>query len=294
MPELPEVETVRRGLKNLIIGKKIVSVNYDWVKSFPNDPMLVNAFLLNATIVDIRRRAKLLMIDLASDFSLVVHLRMTGQLVYRDLANPQDDYGAGHPSDSLVTELPDKTTRVTFDFSDGSKLFFNDQRKFGYVQLLESAAVEDIPFMKKVGPEPLSAEFDGDLLAKRLERRKGTTIKAALLDQTVVAGIGNIYADESLILSRIHPATRVAKLSKVKINRLAKNIKIVLQKSIDLGGSSSRNYVNASGLRGDYLAGAYAYKRNGEPCRVCGAIIQKIRVAGRGTHICPRCQKIKK
>ncbi len=294
MPELPEVETVRRGLKNLIIGKKIVSVNYDWVKSFPNDPMLVKAFLLNATIVDIRRRAKLLMIDLANDFSLVVHLRMTGQLVYRDLANPQDDYGAGHPSDSLVTELPDKTTRVTFDFSDGSKLFFNDQRKFGYVQLLESAAVEDIPFMKKVGPEPLSAEFDGDLLAKRLERRKGTTIKAALLDQTVVAGIGNIYADESLILSRIHPATRVAKLSKVKINRLAKNIKIVLQKSIDLGGSSSRNYVNASGLRGDYLAGAYAYKRNGEPCRVCGAIIQKIRVAGRGTHICPRCQKIKK
>ncbi len=294
MPELPEVETVRSGLKKLIIGKKIVSVNCDWAKSFPNDPMLVNAFLLNATIVDIRRRAKLLLIDLSSDFSMVIHLRMTGQLVYRDLANPQDDYGAGHPSDSLVAALPDKTTRVAFDFSDGSKLYFNDQRKFGYVQLVESAAVEDIPFMKRVGPEPLSAEFDGDLLAKRLERRKGTTIKAALLDQTVLAGIGNIYADESLILSRIHPATRVAKLSKVKINRLAKNIKRVLQKSIDLGGSSSRNYVNASGLKGDYLAGAYAYKRNGEPCRVCGTMIEKIRVAGRGTHICPRCQKVKK
>ncbi len=294
MPELPEVETVRRGLKDLIVAKKIVSVDYDWAKSFPNDPMLVNAFLLNETIVDIRRRAKLLLIDLSSDFSLVIHLRMTGQLVYRDLANPQDDYGAGHPSDSLVTALPDKTTRVTFDFGDGSKLFFNDQRKFGYVQLVESAAIDDIPFMKRVGPEPLSAEFDGDLLAKRLERRKGTTIKAALLDQTVVAGIGNIYADESLILSKIHPATRVAKLSKRKINQLAQNIKIVLQKSIDLGGSSSRNYVNASGLKGDYLAGAYAYKRNGEPCRVCGAIIEKIRVAGRGTHVCPRCQKIKK
>ncbi len=291
MPELPEVETVRRGLKNLIVGKKIAAVTHDWPKSFPNDPTAVSAFLLGATIGDIRRRAKLLMIDLTSGFSLVIHLRMTGQLVYRNDSKPADNYGAGHPSDSLVSQLPDKTTRVAFEFVDGSKLFFNDQRKFGYIKLIASDEIGDMPFMQKVGPEPLSDEFDGKLLAARLKRRKGTSIKAALLDQTVVAGIGNIYADESLILSGIHPATLVGKLTKKKIALLADNIKSVLQQSIDLGGSSSKNYVNAEGLKGDYLAGAYAYKRNGQPCRLCGTVIEKIRVAGRGTHICRRCQK---
>ncbi len=245
MPELPEVETVRRGLKNLIIGKKITAVQHDWPKSFPNDPTVVNAFLLTATICDIRRRAKVLMIDLSSGFSLVIHLRMTGQLVYRNDAQPTDNYGAGHPSDSLISQLPDKTTRVIFDFDDGSKLFFNDQRKFGYIKLIVSDEITDMPFMQKVGPEPLTPQFDGKLLAARLKRRKGTSIKAALLDQTVVAGIGNIYADESLILSAIHPATLVGKLSKKQIEKLANNIKKVLQQSIDLGGSSSKNYVNA-------------------------------------------------
>ncbi len=294
MPELPEVETVCNGLKKLIVGKKIATTSHDWAKSFPNDPTAVAAFLLGASIVDIRRRAKVIMIDLSTDFSLVIHLRMTGQLVYRDEAKPEDDYGAGHPSDSLISALPDKTTRVIFDFSDGSKLFFNDQRKFGYIKLIATEKIAEMPFMQKVGPEPLTDQFDGKLLRERLKRRKGTSIKAALLDQTVIAGIGNIYADESLILSGIHPATLVGKLTKKQIDKLAQNIKHVLQKSIDLGGSSSRNYVNASGLKGDYLAGAYAYKRNGQPCRICGSVIEKIRVAGRGTHICPRCQKLKK
>ncbi len=293
MPELPEVETVCRGLKQLIIGKKIAKVSHDWPKSFPNDPTTSYAFLLGATIQAIRRRAKVIIVDLSTDFSLVIHLRMTGQLVYRDINNPADDYGAGHPSDSLVNSLPDKTTRVTIDFSDGSKLFFNDQRKFGYIKLIARSEIDDMPFMKKVGPEPLTKQFDGKLLAQRLARRQKTSIKAALLDQTVIAGIGNIYADESLILSGIHPATTVGKLTAKKIKTLAQNIQIVLQKSIDLGGSSSKNYVDAEGLKGDYLAGAYAYKRNGQPCRICGTIIEKIRVAGRGTHVCPHCQKLK-
>ncbi len=292
MPELPEVETVRRGLKNLIIGKKIISVNHDWQRSFPNDEKLVNEVLINSNIIDIRRRAKVLIVDLSTNFSLVVHLRMTGQLVYRDTANPDKDYGAGHPSDSLINKLPDRSTRVIIKFADNSNLFFNDQRKFGYVKLIATDEVKEMPFMQKVGPEPLLDGFNGEILAKRLSRRKGTSIKAALLDQSVIAGLGNIYVDETLLLSKVHPTRLVGKLTTGEINTLADNIKLVLQKSIDLGGSSSRNYVNAEGVKGDYLAGAYAYNRTGQPCRICGNLIVKSKVAGRGTHTCPNCQKI--
>ncbi len=292
MPELPEVETVRRGLKNLIIDKKIINVSHDWQKSFPNDQKLVDKFLIAASITDVRRRAKVLMIDLSTDFSLVIHLRMTGQMVYRDYNNPDKDYGAGHPTDSLINQLPDRSTRVIIEFDDNSKLFFNDQRKFGYVKLIETNQISAMPFMQKVGPEPLLDNFDAKVLAERLARRKGTSIKAALLDQTVLAGLGNIYVDESLLISGVHPTKLVGKLTSKEINKLAKNIKIVLQKAIDLGGSSSRNYVNAEGVKGDYLAGAYAYKRDGKPCRICGTTIEKSKVAGRGTHTCPKCQKI--
>lgn len=293
MPELPEVETVCRGLNNLIIGKVINVISHDWPKSFPNAPELVNGFLLGSSIKNIRRRAKVLIIDLSSDFSLIIHLRMTGQLVYRDKNEPENDYGAGHPSDSLVSDLPDKSTRVIIEFMDKTTLYFNDQRKFGYIKLIETAKINELAFFKKVGPEPLGATFSAKILTERLNRRKGTSIKAALLDQTVIAGIGNIYADESLLLSGIHPAILVGKLTKKQIAKLAENIPKVFQRSIDLGGSSSRNYVNAEGLKGDYLAGAYAYKRNGKPCRICGAIIEKTKVAGRGTHVCPQCQKKK-
>lgn len=288
MPELPEVETVRIGLHGLLPGKVVQRVEHDTPKSFPNAPADVQAFLIGASITDVKRRAKVLMIELSSNYSLVIHLKMTGQLVF---VSQDTRFGAGHPSDSLVDQLPDKSTRVEFTFTDGSKLFFNDQRKFGWVRLLPTAEVPNIDFMKKVGPEPLEASFTAEQFAERLQRRKNTNIKAALLDQTVVAGVGNIYADESLWGAKIHPATLVKNISNETFSRLFTELQFVLNLAIEKGGSSNHTYVNAEGKKGSYMNFARVFRREGQTCPRCGTVIEKLRVAGRGTHICPHCQK---
>lgn len=290
MPELPEVETVKRGLQKLLPGRVVASVKFDWPKGFPNAQVDVDEFLIGSKILEVKRRAKVLLIELNTKYSLIVHLKMTGQLVYRGEKN----FGAGHPNDSLVGDLPDKSTRVTIDFKDGSKLFFNDFRKFGWMRLLPTSEVPNIDFFKKVGPEPLSDDFTATEFIERLRRKANTTIKAALLDQTVVAGIGNIYADEALFAAKLHPALRVRDISDKKLIQLFTAVREVLQLSIDKGGSSDRNYVNAEGKRGSYLGFAQVFRREGKPCNVCGHIIIKIRVAGRGTHICPNEQKLPK
>ncbi len=288
MPELPEVETVKRGLSALIIGKKIKTEVHDWPKGFPNAEADVKQFLTGAKIKDVRRRAKVLLIDLDTDYSLVIHLKMTGQLVYRG----KQVFGAGHPSKSLVGQLPDKSTRVTFTFTDSSKLFFNDQRKFGWMRLLPTVEVPEIDFMKKVGPEPLSDEFLPKHFIERVKKRANTSIKAAILDQTVVAGIGNIYADEGLWGAKIHPATRVKDLSDAELRKLYEELRFVLNLAIEKGGSTDRNYVDAEGKRGSYLTFARVFRREGKDCPRCGNTIIKTRTAGRGTHLCPHCQKL--
>jgi formamidopyrimidine-DNA glycosylase len=288
MPELPEVETVRLGLQDLLLGRVVVDVSSDNPKSFPNAPADVQAFLLGCSVLGVRRRAKVLLIDLSSEYTLVIHLKMTGQLVF---VAPNVRFGAGHPNDSLVNALPDKSTRVELTFEDQSKLFFNDQRKFGWVKLMPTVEVMNLDFMRKVGPEPLSTDFTSDILWERLQRRKNTTIKAALLDQTVLAGIGNIYADESLWGAKIHPETRVKDVSKAKIARLFTEIQYVLNLAIQKGGSSNHTYVNAEGKKGSYMDFARVFRREGLACPRCGTTIIKTRVAGRGTHICPHCQK---
>lgn len=290
MPELPEVETVRRGLLELLVGHCILKVTHDTPKSFPNAPGDVEQFLIGARVIDIRRRAKVLMIDLSSQYSLVIHLKMTGQIVYRGKAV----FGAGHPNDSLVGELPDKSTRVIFELDKNAKLFFNDQRKFGWVRLLPTIEIPNIDFMRKVGPEPLEASFTNKEFIQRLQRRKNTTIKAAILDQTVLAGIGNIYADEGLWGACIHPATRVKDVPEKKLKKLFTELRYVLELSIEKGGSSDKNYVNAEGKKGSYISFARVFRKEGTPCqRHPGVLIEKIRVAGRGTHICPKCQQLK-
>ena len=187
--------------------------------------------------------------------------------------------------------LPDKSTRVEFTLDNDAKLFFNDQRKFGWVRLLPTVEVPNIDFMKKVGPEPLEDDFTAKILFDRLQRRKNTTIKAAILDQTVLAGIGNIYADESLWGAKIHPATLVKNVSENKIKKLFTEIRFVLNLSIEKGGSTDRNYVNAEGKRGSYIDFARVFRKEGQPCpRHPDVEIIKIRVATRGTHLCPKCQ----
>lgn len=272
-------------------GKRVVKVWFDWPKGFPNAQADVDEFLVGARITDVTRRAKVLLIGLDSKYSLVIHLKMTGQLVFRS----NDDhvrFGAGHPSESLVGKLSDSSTRVVLDLGD-SKLFFNDSRKFGWMRLLPTVEVPNIDFFKKVGPEPLADDFTPKQFVECLRRRNKTGIKAALLDQTVIAGVGNIYADESLFAAKIHPSTRVMSVTDQQLKKLFAELQAVLLLSIEKGGSTDRNYVNHEGKRGSYLTFAKVFRRNGKPCPDCGTIIEKIRVAGRGTHICPNCQKVK-
>ncbi len=291
MPELPEVETIRLGLKDLIKGKVVASVDFDWPKSFPNAEADVKQFLIGAKVVIVKRRAKVLLIELSSKYSLVIHLKMTGQLVFR---SSSVNFGAGHPSHSLVGHLPDKSTRVTINFKDGSQLFFNDQRKFGWMRLLPTAEIVNLDFFKKLGPEPLAASFTWEVLKERLSRRPNTSIKAALLDQSVIAGIGNIYADESLWGSKLHPALAVKDLSDKDIKKLYEQIVQVIKLAIEKGGSTDKNYIDAEGKKGSYLKFARVFRREGQPCPRCGHEIIKLRVAGRGTHICPHCQKLRR
>lgn len=290
MPELPEVETVRRGLSELIIGRVVTKVVHDTPKGFPNTPADVQQFLIGSTITAVRRRAKVLLIDLSTDYTLVIHLKMTGQLVFRA---PGVAFGAGHPNESLIGELPDRSTRVTFTFVDGSHLYFNDQRKFGWVRLMPTIEVPNIDFMQRVGPEPLEHDFTAPQFAERFTRRAKSPIKAAILDQTVVAGVGNIYADESLWGAKIHPLRKVASITKDEYETLYTELRDVMNLAIEKGGSTDKNYVNAEGKRGSYMDFARVFRREGQACPRCGTTIIKFKAAGRGTHICPQCQVLK-
>ncbi|MEO5499431.1 MAG: DNA-formamidopyrimidine glycosylase, partial [Candidatus Saccharimonadales bacterium] len=183
------------------------------------------------------------------------------------------------------------STRVIFTFADGTHLFFNDQRKFGWVRLYPTIEVPNIDFMKRVGPEPLEDSLTHTDFIQRIRRRAGTTVKAALLDQSVIAGIGNIYADEALWGAFINPATRVRDVLDEDLKLLLDEVRFVLNLSIEKGGSTDKNYVNAEGKRGSYIDFARVFRREGLPCpRHPDVLVEKSRVAGRGTHTCPVCQ----
>ena len=279
MPELPEVETIRRGLRGFILKKKIKRVEVLCEKSFVGEPVM-------GEVMAIRRFGKALVIDLDIGKSLMIHLRMTGQLIYDGAAR----YAAGHPSENFVAELPNKQTRVVLEFEDGT-LYFNDQRKFGFIKVMDTDKVEEEEFIRKLAKEPW--EMSGEEFYEKLMRHRNAPIKAVILDQTIICGLGNIYADESLFMAKIHPARRAGSVSRAEADLLLKSACEVMDKSIDSGGSTMRNYVKADGTRGNYLdLFAKIYHHDGEPCVRCGTIIQKTKVAGRGTHFCPQCQQM--
>lgn len=281
MPELPEVETIRRGLSKFILNKKFVQVEVLCEKSWVGERVA-------GTVVSLRRYGKALIIDLDTGKSLMIHLRMTGQLIWRGA----EQYAAGHPSENFVAELPNKQTRVIFKFEDGV-LYFNDQRKFGFVKVLSTSEVENDAFIKKLAKEPW--QMNAKELYDKFQRHKNAPVKAVLLDQTIICGLGNIYADEALFDASVHPETRAGVLSEKQVEAILMGARKVMQESIDSGGSTMATYVRADGTRGDYLEKfAKVFRREGESCVRCGTKIVKIRVAGRGTHICPKCQKVER
>lgn len=278
MPELPEVETIKRGLAKFILKKKIIKIEVLNEKSFLGEKT-------TGTVENLRRFGKALVLDLDNGKSLMIHLRMTGQLIY----DGKERYAAGHPSDNFTAALPNKQTRVILHFENGT-LYFSDQRKFGFIKVLPTSEVENDSFIKKLAPEPWA--MSPDELYEKLQRHKNSLIKPTILDQTIICGLGNIYADESLFMSKIHPERRAGTVTKAETEKLLKSAREVMEKSIASGGSTMATYVKADGTKGDYLEKfAQVFHREGKPCPRCGTKIEKIKVGGRGTHFCPNCQR---
>ncbi|MEN9229704.1 MAG: DNA-formamidopyrimidine glycosylase [Thermostichus sp. DG02_5_bins_236] len=275
MPELPEVETVRQDLqsltlRSLVLGVEVLlhrTIAYPAVEDF-------QCGLIGACFTDWQRRGKYLLGALDSGACLGVHLRMTGQMLWLEGAVPL----SGH-------------TRVRLGLEGGWDLRFVDQRTFGQMWLVPAGVAPEqvITTLQRLGPEPFSTAFSDSYLQTALERSK-RPIKTALLDQTLVAGVGNIYADEALFLSGIHPTTPAFYLSSVAIARLREMLVRVLQAGLAQRGTTLRDYRDLNGLNGNYQGQAWVYGREGDPCRVCGTPIQRLKLTGRSAHFCPHCQ----
>ena len=266
MPELPEVETVKRELERAVLGKKIREVCVHAAKVIRQPSVAkFKKGIEGAVIKSILRKGKLLILELSRGKSLAIHLKMTGQLIY--------------PGDA-------KKSRVSFKLSDGRWLDFNDQRLFAELRLMDDW--RSLKFVKNLGPEPFDIsleQFKKMLLAKK------TKIKPLLMDQAFIAGIGNLYAAEALFRAKINPARPASSLSAQQESRLFREMKSTLREAIKYQGSSVDQYVQLNGSPGGYARFHKVYDRKGEPCKVCKTPIQRISLGGRGTYFCPKCQK---
>lgn len=274
MPELPEVETIRRGLIAKVKGKKIAQFEVRLERMLQNGKLdEFKKVTEGATIDDIKRRAKVLVFNLSSGLSLLIHLKMSGQLIYSSPSTPLEKY-----------------THVIFHFSDGNQLRFNDFRQFGYVKLVKGTALEEIAELHDFGPEPLDEKFTLEVFKSLLAKKPRAKIKPLLMDQAFIAGIGNLYADEILWLAQVKPTRVVNALKDDEKIRIFEGIKKILLEAISHRGSSVDAYIDVDGKQGGHEPYLKAYRQNGKPCPRCGAIIERIKLGGRGTHFCPSCQ----
>ena len=275
MPELPEVETVRRGLEPRLVGRTVTAADIrDGRLTAPVDPIEVGLELGGERFREVGRRGKYLLLGFETGRTLVVHLRMTGWFHHR-------------PPGS-VEAMPEHV-RATFALDDGSALVYRDQRRFGTMRLLEPGELDE-HLRLRAGPEPLSPEWTPPRLRRDLAGRRAP-VKALLLHQGIVAGVGNIYADEALWQARIHPLRPGGGLTAAEARRLHAAVVEALERGIDSRGASIRDYRDVDGERGGMQERFAVYSRTGEPCLRCGTPIEKIRVAQRGTHLCPRCTR---
>ncbi|NDV18176.1 bifunctional DNA-formamidopyrimidine glycosylase/DNA-(apurinic or apyrimidinic site) lyase [Pseudodesulfovibrio sp. JC047] len=269
MPELPEVEVIARGLNHTLKGRTIVSVDVPGLTRLSDSAEILVPGVTGRTIHRAYRRAKVLLIELDNATTLVFHLKMTGRVV--------------HSAPRTITSHD----RIVFILDDGSWLIFSDMRKFGYVKLMDEHRLANWDFLQRVGPEPL--ETSPEDLAKRISGRK-TAIKGLLLNQSVVAGIGNIYADESLFRAQLHPTTPANTLTRAEAVTLFTELRAVLAQAIRENGSSISDYVTAHGDAGAFQNSFNVYGKKGQPCPLCSARLQTLTVAGRTSTFCSHCQ----
>lgn len=283
MPELPEVETIKRGLQKYLVGHIIEDITVNLPKQINGDTKAI----IGAQITAVNRFGKGLVIVMSNGYSLTIHVKMTGQLLYKS-PHVSKQVIAGNAKVALTT-LPDKYTHVIFHLDHQAILFYRDVRQFGWIKVVKSELVASQPYFKNLGPEPfrnLPLEIFQDILMKRK-----TPIKQLLLDQSLIAGIGNIYANDALFVARIHPKRLANSLSPEEQQQLFSAIEQVLKKGIEVGGASEWSYVDALGQSGKYQEFFQVYRKDGMPCPRCGTIIESIRLGGRGTFFCPECQK---
>jgi len=295
MPELPEVETIRLGLQKYLVGHVIESIDIRLPKMVSGEAKRVKDTKVQA----IRRYGKGLVIDFANNYSIAIHIKMTGQLIYqgpRSSLRPVPSgtglrsSGQAKVSREKVGNLPGPHTHVIFRLNNNSFLYYNDIRQFGWIKIVPTNDVSSLPFFKDLGPEPLS-NLTIDQFSSIVKAVK-SPIKPLLMDQKKIAGIGNIYANEALYLAKIHPKRQPSSLSDPEIKTLFDAIENVLKKALETGGSSEWQYVNALGQEGSYQKIFQIYGQVGKKCKICGATIQKITLGGRGTFFCPACQRL--
>jgi len=287
MPELPEVETIRLGLQRYLVGHRIEDIEIRVPKIFQGNPKDV----IGATITDIKRIGKGLIIELDNGFVLTVHLKMTGQLVFQDKTTKGSKLSVKVGGNTL----PSKYSHVIFTLDKGATLFYNDMRRFGWIKVIRKSDLKDVTFFKEMGPEPKVGE---DLAGKELTldyfkttiQKGNLPVKLILMDQKRIGGIGNIYANDALFLVGIDPRRKGKTLTDSEIEKLFKAIYEVIKKSLSYGGSSDENFVNALGQEGNYQNHTLVYGKKGEKCSICGATIEKIQLGGRGTYFCPAHQ----
>lgn len=270
MPELPEVETVRRSLAEVLPNRRISAVQV--VK-----PQIVALgdmeALCGQEFAEFGRRGKYLIFTMSGGTRLVVHLRMTGKLLYHAEVLP-----------------PNKHDHIRLTFADGSELVYNDVRAFGRIWLTDESGLAEIIGLATLGLEPIDENFSAAYWRERVGKRPKAMVKAALLDQRVVAGLGNIYADEVLFRAAIHPERPVGTLTAEEDERLVAAMRHILTEAIEMRGTTFRDYVDGNNQKGGYQNLLKVFQKNGLPCPVCGTPIERVRVSGRGTHFCPRCQ----
>jgi len=284
MPELPEVETIKNDLSEKILNKKIVGVEILNKKIVRNSANYFNEKLIKKCFTEITRRGKLMILEVDNGLFLLIHLRMTGQLIYQ---NKDEIIAGGHEQKALAEKLPNKHTHVAIKFADNSILYYNDLRRFGFLKIVDKG--ELVKELEKFGPEPLKKDFNATYLKTKL-KNKNLAIKAFLLNQKSIAGIGNIYADEALFAAKMLPNRGAWSLSDKEIEILVKEIKKILQKSIKYRGTTFNNYRDSEGKKGNFSQMLKVYGRGGKKCVNCGEALKKIKVGGRGTVFCEKCQ----
>jgi formamidopyrimidine-DNA glycosylase len=282
MPELPEVETVAQQLKKVILKKTVAEVEVIKAKSWHGDVKAIEG----NSVQDISRRSKIIRIEFGYDLNLLIHLKMSGQLIYVD---GKKRVGGGHPSADWIQDLPSSHTRVIFTFTDKTKLFFNDQRIFGWIKVATDKEVA--AEFAKLAPDIIDPAITTEYLVHKFAKR-GIPVKQMIMDNMIVSGVGNIYACDALNLAKISPLRPAKELSTKETYTLLDSMRYVINLGIKKGGATAHGkYVHVSGLAGKYQNFMRVYGKKGEPCPNCRKPIQKIRLAGRGTFYCPNCQK---